>query len=66
MPMNLNNVFNNLKSLYGRNVVYLYALRIIRTYFHNITGKFFVEAGAMDGEYISNTLYLEVSFEMKK
>lgn len=33
--------------------------RIIKTLFDHKSNGFFVEAGALDGEYLSNTLYLE-------
>lgn len=33
--------------------------RIIKTLFDHKSDGFFVEAGALDGEYLSNTLYLE-------
>jgi len=37
----------------------------IDEYFNHKTGGFFIEAGAFDGEYLSNTLYLEKNLSWK-
>ena len=37
---------------------------IVVDYFKNKTNGFFIEAGAWDGEWLSNTLFLEVCMEM--
>ncbi|XP_037779224.1 uncharacterized protein LOC119575668 [Penaeus monodon] len=40
--------------------------RIIKTLFDHKSDGFFVEAGALDGEYLSNTLYLEREKRMER
>ncbi|XP_018023715.1 protein Star [Hyalella azteca] len=39
--------------------MYVEAMKVVRHYLHNKTNGIFVEAGALDGQYLSNSLELE-------